>query len=401
MKLYRKLFLFPPWIIVVSLLIITLLDFLIPWMVLGDLTNVDLNHLASITMKSQIGFLVLAAGTYGYWRAARFNPILDDGHYRAFSVTPWQPGKPLLRGPATLVWQDGFALLLPTVIVALVDAQLCMLIPFSFCLVYGLTTAFTMFHAECPYSGYGFLFIVGLPALDLSDIWIQISACAALSSLSHFSIPNSLRNVIQNERHYSSESTEGDSDQYSLDERIRRSKSVSRLFLGWPLNRFPEEGLDDLQPIHKLMRPLLFSWFSFLLFLLIEQGEIGFVQESYYGFTGLLFVGILLASALRLCLYMGGYRSPISLAGRLFTGRFIIPGYDKIFIAPLSSIIIFFLSITTFTAASGRVAINPPLAMLLSLLALYWIGPRRDTWRLTGNHRITPGSRSHEYVKPI
>jgi energy-coupling factor transporter ATP-binding protein EcfA2 len=41
---------------------------------------------------------------------------------------------------------------------------------------------------------------------------------------------------------------------------------------------------------------------------------------------------------MRLYRYRVGHASPISFLGRLFTGRWIIPGYDRVFLAPLAAL---------------------------------------------------------------
>ena len=77
--------------------------------------------------------------------------------------------------------------------------------------------------------------------------------------------------------------------------------------------------------------------------------------------------------------------------GRLAHGRLIIPGYDKVFVAPLLAMLacLTIISLPYWTGISERFAI--PGALTISWWIIYGMGPSLDAWRLTGNHRIVKG----------
>jgi hypothetical protein len=93
----------------------------------------------------------------------------------------------------------------------------------------------------------------------------------------------------------------------------------------------------------------------------------------------------------RVALYCNGYAPPIGLWGRIALGRFIIPGYDQVLVAPV-------LAILSFAAArflpvwSGMPEyFGPPIAVTAVWWSLVCVGPGLEAWRLTGNHRIVKG----------
>jgi hypothetical protein len=90
----------------------------------------------------------------------------------------------------------------------------------------------------------------------------------------------------------------------------------------------------------------------------------------------------------RLLIYLNGYAPPISFRGRIVTGRWIIPGYDQVFVAPLLALIAgSWLPKVLINRGFGFVEANT-----ISLIWVYFLililGPSLKTWRLTGNHRI-------------
>ena len=93
----------------------------------------------------------------------------------------------------------------------------------------------------------------------------------------------------------------------------------------------------------------------------------------------------------RLATYSAGYASPISLWGRLWTLRWIIPGYDRIFVAPLAVVLIGALLPEVLSLHGLDVEVAGPLSLSLALLAGLSIGPSLLNWRLTGQHRLVPG----------
>ena len=96
----------------------------------------------------------------------------------------------------------------------------------------------------------------------------------------------------------------------------------------------------------------------------------------------------------RLAIYVDGYYSPISLWGRIWTGRWIIPGYDRVFIAPLVIIAVGPLSVYCLQAVGLPLDVAATVGIGTMTLAALILPPRLRSWRLTGQHRIVPAIQS-------
>jgi hypothetical protein len=108
-----------------------------------------------------------------------------------------------------------------------------------------------------------------------------------------------------------------------------------------------------------------------------------------------------IASLFRFIRYCGNYWPPISLLGRLATGRLIVPRYDKVFIAPLLSFLVLFVGMTLSMPDRSVGTWELPLVMTICLWLNLNLGPNLQAWRLTGGHRLGLGIRSRQlYAEP-
>jgi hypothetical protein len=107
----------------------------------------------------------------------------------------------------------------------------------------------------------------------------------------------------------------------------------------------------------------------------------------------LLLLGLcsVMGIVVRLGRYLDGYRPPISLLGRLGTGRLIIPSYDHVLLAPAVAAMAAIGIPLAFGAAGWNERLGLSLATTATLLASLGLGPTLAEWRLTGNHRLTVG----------
>ena len=111
------------------------------------------------------------------------------------------------------------------------------------------------------------------------------------------------------------------------------------------------------------------------------------VDDAWTFVTAMEVVCALLAFS-RLCAYVWEYAPPVSLLGRLTTGRLIIPGYDRIFVSPILACVVP-LGIVRVLPPMGA---SPPLTAGLVVIAAVALvalpGPRLHRWRCTGTHRM-------------
>jgi hypothetical protein len=80
--------------------------------------------------------------------------------------------------------------------------------------------------------------------------------------------------------------------------------------------------------------------------------------------------------------------------GRIFTLRWIIPGYDQVFIAPIFSLAATILWCLAGDRMDWPASTVIPVGMFLTLFLTMGMGPSLAEWRLTGQHRLSPGELS-------
>ena len=105
---------------------------------------------------------------------------------------------------------------------------------------------------------------------------------------------------------------------------------------------------------------------------------------------------------MRFALYCGEYNWPISLRGRIRTGKLIIPGYDYVMIAPLCAALMGWTMPTLAIGAGATPAAALGLTMSLVMLVLLLGPPSLGHWQLTGNHRVvlTPSPKDRQKPQP-
>jgi hypothetical protein len=148
--------------------------------------------------------------------------------------------------------------------------------------------------------------------------------------------------------------------------------------LGWPFKFL--KTYEDIRRSYfgAFLLSLLLTWWLHVIRWVIS--------EPYH--LGLLVPFAVLAAFLRIVVYGGIYRPPISLMGRIFTGRLIIPRYDKIFIAPIC-ILLAGIPLPLVLQYCGLVTLwNFEICFFLIFLLAFSLPPTLNKWRLTGAYRI-------------
>ena len=97
------------------------------------------------------------------------------------------------------------------------------------------------------------------------------------------------------------------------------------------------------------------------------------------------------ALLVRLGVYVVGYRSPLGIWARIRTARWIIPGYDKVFIGPLCVPLAGFATLALLRACRVPPPSSLTTATGVAILAALITPPSLRRWRLIGQHRIVPG----------
>jgi hypothetical protein len=168
------------------------------------------------------------------------------------------------------------------------------------------------------------------------------------------------------------------------------AEQAQNKLLGWPFDRLSlKRNSSPMTITIGAGAGLLIAWWLHGgLHQLFRNAAPGALQFAPAAISAGLAMPCLVLMAFRVGIYVTGYAPPISLMGRLATFRWIIPGYDKVFLAPI---------IGAGLVMGGPFAINeiglawefgiPVLVGLLMTMALS-MPPSLDEWRLTGHHRV-------------
>jgi hypothetical protein len=340
--------------------------------------------------KMGVATLGLVAVMYGFYRVTRFHPVSRPGYRDWLARTPWTPAQPLPDGPVLLAWQDVVVLAILGVPAWLVFGRLAWPLFPAFALPYLLVFASclrTTGPREFAYAvGFGLAGMVLVAHVPLAVVGIAgltylVAAAGFRRSLDRFPWPP------------------GEAD-------AARGRVFEAGQSGWPFDR--------LAPV--VAPPLLRPWEAPVIGLLIGFGlfAVGFQLDRIEpGVRGdrpsemlLPFVPFIvtLAAFVRLAFYMIGHLPPISLWGRLATGRLIIPRYDAVFVAPVLAVVVGVAGPLAFALPGLRAYayVGAAVGTGLAFAILLTLGPDRTAWRLTAPARLVPvGKKPAEPRAPL
>lgn len=336
-------------------------------------------------------FLVFAAGAFGFYRGAFFHPGLRPEYRKWLEGTPWHVGLPLPLGPVTLAIQDLVAVSLLTGMAALHPAVVASHVPVVFVTVYLITTLGSLVVTQ--YFGHLFLLLFGLGGLlyvgAVPRQWattVHVASIGGVLTMLYLLVRHGLLDGLRRFREW---------DLPSLKERVSTwvalgTAETRQRLLGWPFDRLAPRGEPKPIPPHwSLAVATLVTWWVFVVCSAVLAESPAAPLRNAYAAAAVI---VLQIGAGRTGAYMWGHLPPISLWGRLMTFRWIIPGYDVVFVPwiggmVLAAVVPFVLEQLVFPPLYGV-----PLLVGLETLWLLAAPPGLVAWRLTAPHRIVPGA---------
>jgi hypothetical protein len=310
-----------------------------------------------------------AAGLYGVYRVFRFHPLTRPGYRQWLACTPWSAHQPLPHGPIHLVAQDVVVIGLVMAVAWAAGADIGN-IPFAFVGSYLAVLALTELAVGEGLCAAAIAFGVGTALLlneRQADCYAVLAAtyCVALlglcRSLARFPWELKWADAF-----------------FWLDQRKLRERT-----LGWPLDMLgPRERVHGIRPADAAMLSLTVGWLSYVA-MIMHARVYGVSDDSSPAFGLAMLVGVT-----RFGWYITGSVPPISLLGRLATGRLIIPAFDKVFVAPVAAFALG-LAVPFLLRDAGVGATSAEaIAITVVMFAILSIGPSLREWRLTGGQRI-------------
>jgi hypothetical protein len=338
-------------------------------------------------LRVRDGAAIAACGALGVFRIAGLHPLFN-AEYRAWlSLTPWRRGLPLPVGPVHLAPQDG--VILAAMLLALHDAQFPRLaLPAAFLFAYlgMLLVAFaSVGFGRASYAlAFGLGWVVWLGPLSFSGFGLL----ALLVVASQLILPRTFDEFPWNGKE-------------SLQARIDAQQQLRQLTLavGWPFNLIqPNEPEGGIRYRDGVLLSLLVGWWTYAGCTALGNLQIRDALEQLIQWLPPTSI-----AGMRLLGYLPSYQSPISLMGRIFTLRWIIPGYDRVFAAPLFILLTVLFAPAAIDEISAWLGVKlptPHIVLSLSLLAALNLGPTLRDWRLASQCRIVPGMvNTREFVE--
>jgi hypothetical protein len=317
------------------------------------------------------GLLTLFAIGYAVFRVWVFHPLLRPEYCQWLSSTPWTARKPLPLGPIHLVWQD---VLLLGALAALGWQHLqglCLVVVPAFLFPYLLAQAILHFFTGARGPAYAVGFGLGAMIVGLIDPVYFALAAVGTYATAYLGVRTALARFPWK------------GDGHLLAQLLVKPR-------GWPYDQLNPRA-DQAEPLglgHTLLLgALIGSWFLAVSLVLDHARHYDPVAAF------MIYVGFLVSFGVagRLLVYCYGYLPPLGLLGRLALGRWIVPGYDQVFVAPIVCILIGVAAYHAPGWTDWPPLLVTPVAVTLTWWALFGMGPSLRTWRLTGNHRIVPG----------
>lgn len=324
--------------------------------------------------------ILLAAAFYGFHRAVMLHPFYREDYWKWLEMTPWTVHKPLPMGPVELVPEDSLILGILMLLTLTQPVRLSVRVLNVFLISHSLLLAGTFWNTGVGTVGYLALCGLGLAVRLWPFPWACFAVATAVYLVAYEGLWQSLARFPWK------------LDWRSADAANTRwiAEKVVLPSCGWPYDRLFRDvktaekyRLGNLDAV--LISMLVGWWASCLLALVIDPR----VRVSIGLFA---FVMVLVFAPLfRLTAFIYYYRPPISLPGRIRTGRWIIPGYDWCLVGPALAVAAG--GVAFGLCAEARVSLEggASLGITTILLVILTTPPGLREWRLTGKHRIVPG----------
>lgn len=353
----------PPLGITVILFVLYLLSYL------PDLYFIRLGFpVPKETGRIRMPFLIFASTLYGYYRVRAFHPFYSRKYREWLCLTPWSIEKPLPKGPVHLIWAD-LITLIPLTILAYSNYSIYTLVPvIVFVCVYLVLTCIT-FVAEQASFAVLCLFLAPFAIYPFANQNIAVLVLIVLYIICWVGLRQFLRGFPWNTKYWKADMV-----------KELREQAIRQRVIGWPFKYLNVYETFEISISGAFMLSLLLTWWVHVI-----RWALGSPPIS----VGLFVFLVIHIAFYRAGIYVGIYRPPISLLGRFFTGRLVIPRYDKIYVAPICVL----LSGTVLPFGLHHLGLgkvwNLELCFFLVVFLALSLPPSLREWRLTGAYRIS------------
>jgi hypothetical protein len=321
--------------------------------------------------------LIAAALAYGLWRVASFHPFYRPAYAEWLQQLPWTSRHRLPAGPIHLAAQD---VIVASVLAAAMHSTAWprQWIPAAILAGHSAAIGLATFWTGPRPVAYVIGLLLGFVLLFMKDANIALAAAGSSSLVAHAAIRSSLAR-------FPWENMPEPVTRFFL-AALGRQAELPKPVLGYPyVGLSPQPPQPPLPLFDGVALSLLPAWWAFAASANAPSDETAAVM---LGMPLMYLVPALLSW--RCWIYLANCRPPISLWGRIMTGRWIIPGYDRALAAPLMTpcLVIGLFIVGHQWHISLRFVFTACIAG--ALLVTINMGPSLRVWRLTGAYRLVP-----------
>ncbi len=316
--------------------------------------------------------LIVGSIALGCYRVAGFHPLFRPNYRRWLMTTPWDVKKPLPLGPIGLVPQDAVALGILILLGMYQGRTRSLGLINTFLFTHVLFLVATFWKTWVPGFGYVTAMLLGFVPQVWSRPWITLGLLAGIYLLAREGLWRALA-------HFPWASDGSPADPGRDDQ--------ADLLCGWHFDRFHRDisTAQRANVADAVLSCMLGGWWLYNLASLIPAPD---GREAIL--TIALCSSVLISFWARLMLYTSGYRPPMSAWGRIRTLRWIIPGYDQVFVGPLLTLVAGPLALLALRPFGLDFEIRLSFAAGLVVFVALVAPPGLRHSRLTGRHRLGP-----------
>ena len=310
--------------------------------------------------------LALSSALYAICRVVPLHPFYNRTYGGWLCLTPWSIEKPLPRGPIHIIWIDLIVLSFLTVLTYHNLSFFACIPVIIFLSVYLLLMCITFEGKE---SGFAVLclFLAPFAIYPFANRYFAVLVLILLYIICWVGLRQFLRDFPWNTKYWKVDIV-----------KELREQAIRHRVIGWPFSILNIYEISSISVFGALLWSLLLTWWLHV---------IQWVSGGSFSLFWIVILALTIA-LFRIAIYSGEYRPPISLLGRIFTGRLIIPKYDRIYVAPFCIV----MAGTLLPFVLGRLGVNSTLNFELCFFLIFFLAfslpPTLNEWRLTGAFQI-------------
>lgn len=321
------------------------------------------------------------AVVYGFYRVFYFHPLYRPDYRRWLMSVPWSVSHQLPMGPVHLILQDLLVVGVMTAITVLrIPGFSPIVIPVCFFFAYTIGSIVSLGMLE-HWTSAALIFALGALVRFTQQPWISLAWLGAIFFISLIGYRQTMTDPAAWDDTWWGK--QGLSDNNGRPDQTFQERTRNNV-LGWPWDFTSLKRNETPVPfLAGLVISILIAWWVHALIYHLQQ-QLPNMQALYF----VMYLPTGIVAVVRIGIYCWGQLPPISVVGRLATFRWIIPGYDKVFVAPLVVLLLGWYGAYLLSRSGLEPHYGMPLLSFMIFLVALTMPPSLDEWKFTGNHRI-------------